>query len=325
MFNKFLKEKVIHKPRLGLALSGGGARGLIHIGILKVLKQHEIAVDYIAGTSMGGVIGAGYAVGMSPTEMENIACEVLHIQNILRFIDPALPDGGLIRGQKLLEFFKRHIGEREFADLNIPLALVAVDLNTAQEVVLKEGSIALALRATTAVPGIFTPLEFNRWRLIDGGVLNNLPVDVLKQMGADKVIAVNCRPPHASGTLSWISNHRFVPKGFTTTMRNLDETLSILLTATEKQKLQKFPPDLLIQPQIPSDINLFAGYDRVKELIDIGEKAAEQKLPEIESILKNHWQLYRIRDYHHGHINSMTTISSKQSIQNGQSMYGYKG
>lgn len=314
MFNRLLKISLIDKPKLGLALSGGGARGLVHIGILKVLKQQGIRVDFIAGTSMGGVIAAGYAMGMSPTEIERITFDELHIQNILRFIDPALPNGGLIRGQKLLEFFRQHIGERTFSDLNIPLALIAVDLNSSQEVVLREGSVALALRATTAVPGIFTPVEFDGWRLIDGGVLNNLPVDVLRQMGADKVIAVNCRPSHASGALSWVGQHRLIPKGLSTTLKNLDETLAILLNVVEKQKLSKFPPDLLIQPEIPLDINLVAGYDRVKELVAIGETAAQQKLPEIESLLKNRWGHYHIRDVRSGRYRNKISTVSKTNV-----------
>lgn len=136
MLNRLRHGKLYRRPRVGLALSGGGARGLAHIGVLRVLEREGIPVDYLAGTSMGGVIAAGYAAGMSPDDLEQEALNVTRTRRLLRLIDPVLPNGGLIRGQRLLAYFEQHIGRRTFSDLRLPLALVAVDLNTQREVVL---------------------------------------------------------------------------------------------------------------------------------------------------------------------------------------------
>jgi NTE family protein len=182
---KYIQDNILVRRRtIGLVLSGGGARGLAHIGVLRVLEKEGIPIDYLAGASMGGVIAAGYAAGMSPDDLEKEALTVTQTRRLLRLIDPALANGGLIRGQRLLAYFEQHVGQRTFSDLRLPLALVAVDLNSHQEIILRDGPVALALRATTAVPGALMPVEMNGWRLVDGGVLNNLPVDVARSMGA---------------------------------------------------------------------------------------------------------------------------------------------
>ena len=290
MLNRLLDGKMVRRPRLGLALSGGGARGLAHIGVLRVLEREGIPVDFLAGTSMGGVIAAGYAAGLSPDDLEKEALAVARTRRLLRLIDPALPNGGLIHGQRLLAYFEQHLGQRTFSDLRLPLALVAVDLNTRQEVVLREGPVALALRATTAVPGLLMPVEVNGWRLVDGGVLNNLPVDVAREIGAEAVIAVDIGPTREAGIGLWIGNRRWVPEGLSATLRVLDDTLGTLMTAAQEHKLRQFPPDVLIQPNIPTGVNVLAGYDRAAELIAIGEHATETHLSDIKSLLRPRWR-----------------------------------
>lgn len=290
MQNKLLDRKLIRRPYVGLVLSGGGARGLAHIGVLRVLEREGIPVDFLAGTSMGGVIAAGYAAGMAPDTLEEEALAVTRTRRLLRLIDPALPNGGLIRGQRLLAYFEQHLGRRTFSDLRLPLALVAVDLNTRQEVVLREGAVTLALRATTAVPGLLMPVEINGWRLVDGGVLNNLPVDVAREMGAEAVIAVDIGPTSEAGIGRWIGNRRWVPEGLSATLKVLDDTLGTLMTASQEHKLRQFPPDVLLRPDIPTDVNVFAGYERAAELIATGERAAEAHLPEIKSLLRPRWR-----------------------------------
>ena len=177
--------------KLGLALSGGGARGLAHIGVLRALENTNIRPDYLAGTSMGGVIAAGYAAGLSPDDLEQIAQEFATLRKLWGLADPTLPRRGLFQGERLLAFFERCIQGCTFADLNIPLTLVAVDLNSGQEVHLREGSVAEALRATVSIPGLLAPVERNGQRLVDGGLLNNLPVDVVQAMGADITLGVD--------------------------------------------------------------------------------------------------------------------------------------
>jgi len=286
---------MIHnRPSIGLVLSGGGARGLAHIGVLRVLEREGIPVDFLAGTSMGGVIAAGYASGMTPFTIEQEVLDITRPHRMLRLMDPTLPNGGLMRGQRLLAYFEQLFGQQKFSDLQLPLALVAVDLNSRQEVVLHNGSVAQALRATTAVPGVFMPVETNGWRLVDGGVLNNLPVDVVREMGADVVIAVDIGSTREAGVGLWIGNRRWVPEGLSVTLRVLDDTLGTLMIAMQEQKLRQFPPDVLILPDIPNDVNVLAGYDRAAELIAIGAQAAEKYLFDIKALMcrRQHKRFY---------------------------------
>jgi NTE family protein len=290
MLNKQLDGKLVRRPQIGLVLSGGGARGLAHIGVLKVLARQGIPVDYLAGASMGGVIAAGYAAGMTPDAIEQEALAVTHTRRLLRLIDPTLPNGGLMRGQRLMAYFEQLFSQQKFADLHLPLTLVAVDLNTQKEIRLGDGPVALALRATTAIPGVFMPVETNGWRLVDGGLLNNLPVDVIREMGAEAVIAVDIGPTREAGFGLWIGNRRWVPEGLSATLRVLDDTLGTLMTAAQEHKLRQFPPDVLIQPNIPTGVNVLAGYDRAAELIAIGERAAEANLSDIKLLLRPRWR-----------------------------------
>jgi len=189
---RFLKNLWKKPPRtVGLALSGGGARGLAHIGVLKVLEREGIPIDYLAGTSMGGVIAAGCAAGLSPEFMEQEALRMTSLRRLLALADPSLPRRGLFEGQKVHEYFIGHLGDRTFDDLRVPLTLVAVDLNTGREVFLSQGQVADAVRATVALPGIFRPVERDGQLLVDGGLLDNLPADAARHIGADVVIAVD--------------------------------------------------------------------------------------------------------------------------------------
>jgi NTE family protein len=278
--------KTHNRPSIGLALSGGGARGLAHIGVLRVFEREGIPVDYLAGTSMGGVIAAGYAAGMSSYDLEREALAATRKRHMLRLADPGLPNGGLIRGERVLAFFKKEFGEKTFAELNLPLVVVAVDLNSHQEVVVREGPVALALRATTSLPGLFKPLEINGMRLVDGGVLNNLPVDVVCQMGAEAIIAVDIGLSQEDGIGQWIGNHRWVPEGIANTLEVLDDTFYTMRITEQRNRLDQFTPDVLIRPELPKDVNAIVGYGRVKELITIGEQAAEDHIVEIKTLLQ---------------------------------------
>jgi NTE family protein len=213
-----------HRPRIGLALSGGGARGLAHIGVLQWMEESHIPVDAIAGTSMGGIVGALYATGHSPAEMHQIALGINWDQAMageaeyreLSFrrkedrradqISAALglKNGlsgpiGLSSGQAVGLVLDRiafdYSSLASFDDLPIPFRCVATDMLNGDAVVLKDGSLALALRATMAIPGIFTPVDLNGRVLADGGLVDNIPTDVARQMNADIVIAVNIGTP----------------------------------------------------------------------------------------------------------------------------------
>ena len=281
---------VHNRPSVGLVLSGGGARGLAHIGVLRVLEREGIPVDLLAGTSMGGIMAAGYAAGMSSYDLEREALAATRKRHMLHLADPGLPNGGLIRGQRVFDYFKQVFGEKTFSELHLPLAVVAVDLNSHQEVILNEGSVALALRATTSLPGLFMPAEMNGRRLVDGGVLNNLPVDVVRKMGAEVVIAVDIGLTYAGGIGQWIGNHRWVPDGIANSLEVLDDTLYALRIAGQENKSYQFPADVLICPELPVNVNAIVGYNRVPELVAAGERAAEEHLSQIKALLRPRWR-----------------------------------
>jgi len=275
------------RPRVGLALSGGGARGLAHIGVLKVLEREEIPVDCLAGTSMGGVIAAAYAAGMSVAEIERQALVMARWRNLLSLADLSLPRRGLFKGDRLLAYFERHLGQRTFADLALPLALVAVDLNTGQEIILREGPVALAVRATVALPGLLAPVEMDGRRLADGGLLNNLPADVVRQMGAEVVIAVDVSAEH--GEL-WRNHIRWAPEGVAEAIQVLGESLGVMMSAINEQKMKQARPEILIRPDIPAGVSALAGFNRADESIGSGERAAEAALPCIRAHLRPRWR-----------------------------------
>lgn len=274
------------RPRVGLALSGGGARGLAHIGVLKVLEREEIPVDCLAGTSMGGVIAAAYAAGMSVAEIERQALVMARWRNLLSLVDLSLPRQGLFKGDRLLAYFERHLGQRTFADLTMPLALVAVDLNTGQEIILQEGPVALAVRATVALPGLLAPVEMDGRRLADGGLLNNLPADVVRQMGAELVIAVDVSAKHGEVRRNHI---RWAPEGVAETVQVLGESLGVMMSVINEQKMKQARPEILIRPDIPAGVSALAGFNRADESIGSGERAAEAALPRIRARMHSRW------------------------------------
>jgi len=274
--------------KLGLALSGGGARGLAHIGVLRALENANIQPDYLTGTSMGGVIAAGYAAGLSPDNLEQIALKYASVRKLWGLADPTLPRRGLFQGERLLTFFEKQMKGATFADLRIPLTLIAVDLNNGQEVHLREGSVAEAVRATVSVPGLLAPVENNGQRLVDGGLLNNVPVDVVSKMGADVILAVDVFT-HKKGESIWqeMAHKRFLSGTVGELIAVLGDSLDLLIRQQNVNKLKDKPPDFLIFPDIPMDVTILTGYHRAAELISLGEKATAVILHDLQASLIN--------------------------------------
>lgn len=290
IMNNFLsrmKRGLQREPRFGLALSGGGARGLAHIGVLKVLEEAGIQPDYLAGTSMGGVIAAAYAAGLKPDEIEQIATDTSRTRNLLRLADFSLPQQGIFRGERLLAFFSQHLNGCNFADLSVPLSLIAVDLNTGQEVRLQEGSVAQALRATVSIPGLLAPVVQDGMRLVDGGLLNNLPVDAVRQMGADVVLGVDVDWQNDS---VWQTLAHLKPLSGTIggLIATLGDSLDLLVRQQRANKLRSASPDFLVRPDIPAEVTILTGYNRVAELITQGEVATYPVLPVLDEVLQAH-------------------------------------
>jgi NTE family protein len=179
------------RKRVGLALGGGGARGLAHIGVLRVLEREGIPVDLIAGTSVGSLVGAAYAAGWRAERLEEMSGRI-RWRDLAR---PTWPHNGIVSFARLEAFLVRILGDLTFNDLTIPYTAVASDLVSGELVLLNEGRLAPAVRASCSVPGVVTPLKKDGRLLVDGGMVNNLPISVVRGMGADVVLAVGLVTP----------------------------------------------------------------------------------------------------------------------------------
>lgn len=176
------------KYRIGLALGGGSARGWAHIGVLHALRERGIEPDVVCGTSIGALVGGAYAAGY----LEELARWVVQLEwrHVVGYLDLSM-SGGLIKGKKLFDFLQRHFEDRAVEDLPRPFAAVATDLEAGLEIWLREGSLLGAVRASIALPGVFTPVRHgDRW-LVDGGLVNPVPVSLCRALGAEVVIAVD--------------------------------------------------------------------------------------------------------------------------------------
>ncbi len=177
-------------PRLGLALGGGGARGCAHLGVLKAFRAAGIPVDVIAGTSMGAVVGAAYASGRQIEELIDIAM-AMHGRRLLSLVDPKIPRQGVIAGDRLERYFDTLTWGREFAQLEKPLIVVATDIATGEEVRINSGPVARALRASTAVPGVFCPVKAGPRLLVDGSITTPVPMVAAREAGVEALVVVD--------------------------------------------------------------------------------------------------------------------------------------
>lgn len=276
------------QPKIGLALSGGGARGLAHIGVLKVLEQEGIPVDFLAGTSMGGVIAAAYASGLSADYIEKEALRMARLRNLITLLDRSLPRRGLVEGQKVEEYLTTHLGDKTFEEMKIPLSLVAVDLISGQEVVLNSGSVVDAVRATVSLPGVFAPFRLGDYLLVDGGVLNNLPADVVRGMGANVVIAVDVSTGvNGLSRLLEVEQQGLPLTQLPLIIETLRRTVGIMEGQIMAYKLQEANPEILIHPALDDSITLLNGFPRAAEIIALGEEAAREAVPRIRQALQS--------------------------------------
>lgn len=275
--------------KMGLALSGGGARGLAHIGVLKVLEEMQFPLHMLAGTSMGGIIAAIYAAGRSAAEIERIACSL----RLLDIIQRDRSGLGLIGQDKMAARMREALGgDLTFAQLRLPLALVAVNLETGQEVIIREGSVVEGLLATAAVPIVFPPRRLGGSWLVDGGVLDPVPFGVVRGMGADHVVAVHTlhdfsdglrteSPPAGRGAEAVI--RLLVSRtGWASMLEVAERSQAIMVFELVKQRLRESPPDLLIE--VPLKGVGLLDLDQVRMCIQAGEEAARQHLPELAEL-----------------------------------------
>lgn len=251
-------ETMPRKIKIGLALGGGLSRGLAHIGVLKVLHEAKIPLHCIAGTSMGSVIASLYACGMNLKMMEKISRRISRSN----WIDFTLPKMGLVAGEKLEQLVYLLTGRRKIEETALPLAVVATDLLTGKRVVFHRGLIAKTVRASCSIPGIFNPVEMEEKLLVDGGVLDRVPVEAVREMGADLVIGVD-----VSHFVDDYPIHHIFDV--------LSKTIDIMSREIATYRVQE--ANLLITPDL-RDIAPFQ-FSQAEETVTRGAEAARRALP----------------------------------------------
>ena len=271
LFLELLKMKEL-LPKIGLALGSGGPRGLAHIGVIKALEKENIPIDFIAGCSIGAMVGGFYALTKDIAWIEKIAMETDWRRIISLLAEPSLLSGGLVGGEKIEKFLLDQVGEKKFKDLQIPFAAVATDVNTGEEIRITEGDLVVAIRASSSVPLIFKPTKRKGRLLVDGGLSNPVPCNVAREMGADLVIAVNLDTTFFSLSSS---SQRFTIVGL---LRN---SVNLLRYHLAKENVKE--ADIVINPEAP-DVP-WTRLNEGKKMIALGEEATEKVIPLLKKLL----------------------------------------
>ena len=253
------------RPSLGIALGGGFARGLAHIGVLKVFEENNIPIDYVAGTSVGAVIGAAYASGVSGKELAEIAA-LVRFKDIGRY---TISRYGLCSNDRLVGLLERVLRVRTFEELRIPLAVTATDFVSGEPVIFRKGDLIDPVRASCAYPGVFTPVQVNGRLMVDGLLAHSVPAKPLRKMGAEKVISVYF-------TAHWVKQGG--PKHV---LDVIGQCFSI--AQANMACLWQAEADLLIEPDV-SPFS-FDAFERAADIIRTGEEAARAALPAIKTWL----------------------------------------
>lgn len=319
------------KPKVGIALSGGTVRGISHIGILKVFEREKIPIDFIAGTSIGALIGALYASGIKTSELE----QIIKTTEWRKLIDFTIPKTGFIIGKRIERYIAKIIKDKKFEDLSIPLSIVSTEINMGEKVVFNHGNLTKAIRASISIPGIFEPVIDKNSIFVDGGLVDPIPVDIVKEMDADIVIAVDLTVDIKQINLSGAEKEEsaftefFKRKLVSTELRYLKEFLKnkkiklpfLIKRLLKPKKIVKLMfgkglPDIIKFRLRSIDIlgNQFAKeklkypyvdviikpefegvrwteFDKTNEIIRAGEIAAEESIPKIKKLL------YKRNDY----------------------------
>jgi NTE family protein len=253
------------RPGVGLALGGGFARGFAHLGVLRVLEQHNIPVTHIAGSSVGSILGAAYASG-APLERIVKCCRGLRFRDIARWRVSRL---GLASNQRLAGLIERVFESRQFEDLRIPLAVVATDLTSGDPVVFTQGNLVDAIRASCAFPGLFEPVEIGTRCLADGGLVAPVPTQAARAIGAPIVIGVS---------VGMQDGYRGAPT-------NVFQVVSRAVSAAQKHQIELWErhADLVLRPDVQS--LAWDDFARADEAIEAGAAAARRALPRIQKLL----------------------------------------
>lgn len=261
-------------PTIGIALGSGGAKGLSHLGVLKAFEAHGITIDYIAGSSIGALMGAYYAAYPSYDKLNELLSQ-FNAKKVFSLFDPTIR-GGLLKGNKIETFIAEILDGKTFSSLEIPFSAVATDMYSAEEIVISDGDLTKALRASMSVPAIFQPVEYEKHLLADGGLSDPVPTEVVRNMGSDIVVAVNLHgnyfPESEAPSLSKTPMH----------------SINILSHNLILQSLKT--ADILISPNVPKaglvGWNYFFNLEKAQHMVQAGEHAAEEIIPELEYLIE---------------------------------------
>jgi len=260
------------QPKIGLALGSGGPKGLSHIGIIKVLEKNNIPIDFIAGVSIGSVVGGFYAYTKNIEKIEEIALSNNWRHTLSLFFDPSLSQG-LINGRKIKIFIENIIGKIHFKDLKIPFSVVTTDIKTGKAVIMDKGEVATAIRASSSIPLIFKPVKLGNSLLVDGGLSIPVPAGLVRGMGADIVIAVNLDADYFSD----IQDSNF---GFYRIANNSIKLLRYNLSSSNIRDA-----DIIINPKVGK-----VGWNKFidsKSVILAGEEAMQLSILQLKELIKH--------------------------------------
>ncbi len=261
--------KEVPPPRIALVLGGGGARGFAHVGVLRVLEQEKVPLAMVVGTSVGSLIGAMYAADPNAFELE---WKAFQIDKEDLFDTSMFATAGLVKGEAIKEFVKANVKIPRIEQFKIPYVAVAADLNTGQRVLFKEGSIVDAVRASVAIPGVFSPAKQANRLLVDGGVVANVAVDVAKELGADIVIASNI-------------TQNVVDYNVTDMLSTILQAINIMMSEMSAQQLKA--ADVVITPDI-GDVGTL-DFTQKKRCMEAGIKASRGQVAKIKEAITRYY------------------------------------
>lgn len=263
--------------KLGLAFGGGGARGLAHFGIIKRLEELGVHIDCVCGTSIGAIAAGVMASGNVQAALE--WCGEPDWKKLPRlFVDRSFTNKALIKGDQIERQLSKLITARDFREMHIPCAMVATDLHSGEEVVMRSGDVMSAVRASMAIPGVFIPIERDGRVLVDGGLVNPLPVGVCRQLGADKVIAVDITPRAVPSTGKRLADMNIFDV--------LIDTFRVFNGEMTRRVLKDSPADILLHPNV-DDVKIL-DFRNAERLVEAGRRIVDECLADIIGCIE--WQ-----------------------------------
>ncbi len=258
----------MNTKKVALVLSGGSALGFAHVGVISVLEKYGINIDMVVGTSMGGLVGAAYATGLTVDEMTKFACKFKRIH----FFDVNFNASGLFSGKGVMKNINRFLPDKKIERCKTKFACVSCDLLTEKEVIFDKGSIRDAVRSTLSIPGFFVPFKIGNKLLIDGGCVNNMPDDVALKMGADVIISVD------------VINYCKIDKKPKNAIDSLVGAINILTKTV--QHLKATNSNIILRPDLTGFTQMSFGKNNALKIIEIGKKETEKHIDEILKLVK---------------------------------------